>query len=94
MGVIYKNGIPYGGGGSSEGDSQVIQVTSLPTPSIEYIDKIYQYIGTTDTNYTNGYFYKCVYDNDNSEYVWQTVQVSPADVKFSIKDSTLIISTT
>ena len=91
MGVIYKNGISYGGGSSSGGDSQVIQVSSLPTPSADYVDKIYQYIGATDANYTNGYFYKCV--NDDGTYVWQSIQVSPADVNFSIRNGALIIAT-
>lgn len=43
------------GGGGSE---SAIQVEELPTPSAEYENKIYQYIGESDI-YTNGYFYKC-----------------------------------
>lgn len=35
-----------------------IQVTALPTASADELGKIYQYIGATDSNYTNGYFYK------------------------------------
>lgn len=36
-----------------------IQVKSLPTASAQEEGNIYQYIGETDANYTNGYFYKC-----------------------------------
>ena len=42
------------------GDGQVIQVDDMPTASAEEKDKIYQYIGGTDEDYINGYFYKCV----------------------------------
>lgn len=38
---------------------QIIQVDTLPTASATEEGKIYQYIGVTDQNYTNGYFYKC-----------------------------------
>lgn len=38
---------------------QVIQVDVLPTASATEEGKIYQYIGATDSTYTNGYFYKC-----------------------------------
>lgn len=54
---------------------QTIQVTTLPTASASELDKIYQYIGTTDT-YTNGYFYKCVSDGQSTPtYSWTAVQV-------------------
>jgi len=36
------------------------QKTTMPVAAAELVGKIYQYIGTTDANYTNGYFYKCV----------------------------------
>lgn len=38
---------------------KAVQVESLPTASAQEEGNIYQYIGETDTNYTNGYFYKC-----------------------------------
>lgn len=39
---------------------KAIQVKSLPTASAEELNNIYQYVGETDVNYTNGYFYKCI----------------------------------
>lgn len=73
MGVIYLNGIPYGTGGGGQG--QTIQVESLPAASATEVDHIYQYIGSTTATYNNGYFYKCIYkDND---YTWEQVNVQP-----------------
>ncbi len=58
---------------------QVIQVTTLPTASADELDNIYQFIGTTDANYTNGYFYKCVSDGaDPATYSWAQTNVQPA----------------
>lgn len=37
-----------------------IQVSTMPTASADKVGKIYQYVGETDSDYTNGYFYKCV----------------------------------
>ena len=55
---------------------QVIQVATLPTASADELGNIYQFIGTTDANYTNGYFYKCVSDGGNpATYSWSNVQV-------------------
>lgn len=45
-----------------EGDSNAIyaeQITALPTAAAGNLGRLYQYIGATDQNYTNGYFYKC-----------------------------------
>jgi len=53
-----------------------IQVSTMPTASATELDKIYQYIGATDVNYTNGYFYKCVSDGGNpATYSWSNIQV-------------------
>lgn len=37
----------------------IIQKSTMPTASADLVGKIYQFIGTTDASYTNGYFYKC-----------------------------------
>ena len=56
-----------------------IQVSSLPTASADELGKIYQYIGATDSTYTNAYFYKCVSDGLNpATYSWEQVDVMPA----------------
>lgn len=52
------------------------QVSTLPTASVDELDNIYQFVGTTDANYTNGYFYKCVSDGaDPATYSWEEVEV-------------------
>ena len=49
---------------------EIIQYSTMPTASIDYLNKIYQYIGTTDTDYTNGYFYRCELNSETSAYEW------------------------
>ena len=56
-----------------------IQVSALPTASADELGNIYQYVGATDANYTNGYFYKCVSDGQSpATYSWTQVEVQPA----------------
>ena len=55
------------------------QVTELPVASAEEEGNIYQFVGITDSTYTNGYFYKCVSDGLNPAiYSWTQVDVQPA----------------
>lgn len=57
---------------------QIIQVSSMPTAGADELGNIYQFIGTTDANYTNGYFYKCVSDGGNpATYSWERTDVQP-----------------
>jgi len=46
-----------------------VQKMEMPTADSSYLNKIYQYIGTTDANFTNGLFYRCV--QNGSTYSWQ-----------------------
>lgn len=51
---------------------------TMPTAAVGYLDKIVQFVGTTDATYTNGYFYKCVSDGDPTPtYSWVRVDVQP-----------------
>lgn len=56
---------------------QTIQYETMPTASADYVGKIVQYTGTTDSNYTNGYFYVCVgtTENDVTTYSWSNIEV-------------------
>ena len=66
--------------GSGNITTEVIQVSTMPTASATELDKIYQYIGTTDANYTNGYFYKCVSDGQTpATYSWENIEVQEVD---------------
>ena len=60
-----------GGSGGQE-----IQVEELPTASSANVGNIYQYIGETDDTYTNGYFYKCV--NNEEIYSWENINIQPS----------------
>ena len=74
---------------TSAGDA--IQVTEMPEASYEELDKIYQYVGETNEDYTNGYFYKCIvtYDGDLDDesgdesgesgdlFSWERIDVQP-----------------
>ena len=74
--------IPTGGGGGGSGNK--IQLAELPEASLEYKDRIIQYIGATTETLTNGYFYKCV-EHTTTEgetitvtYSWDNVDVQPS----------------
>lgn len=55
---------------------ETVQRSAMPVASEEEVDKIYQFTGTTDANYTNGYFYKCVSDGQEpATYSWEAVEV-------------------
>ena len=56
-----------------------IQRSTMPQASADELGNIYQFTGTTDANYTNGYFYKCVSDGQEpATYSWSQVSVQPA----------------
>ena len=50
-------------------EEATIQVEVMPIAVAAEAGKIYQYIGATNTNYTNGYFYKCVEGVGGDGYV-------------------------
>lgn len=59
---------------------EIVQRSVLPQASEEEVGKIYQYVGTTDANYTNGYFYKCVSNGQTpATYSWENIEVQEAD---------------
>lgn len=63
----------------TDAELEQIQVSALPTASADELGNIYQYVGATDANYTNGYFYKCVSDGQSpATYSWAQVNVQPA----------------
>lgn len=62
---LMLNNRSYSGGGDT------IQYSTMPTPSVDNLGKIVQFTGTTTSSYTNGYFYKCVFNDPN--YEWQSI---------------------
>ena len=58
---------------------EIVQRSTMPQASEDELGNVYQFVGTTDANYTNGYFYKCVSDGQNpATYSWTQVSVQPA----------------
>ena len=52
------------------------QYATMPTASADTVGKIVQYTGTTDSTYTNGYFYIGTTDEqDPATYSWENMQV-------------------
>ena len=51
-----------------------VQVTTMPTPTSALYGKVVEYVGTTDANYTKGYFYECILDGGNYKWVQKAVQ--------------------
>lgn len=50
------------------------QFTTMPTAAATYATgKVYQFIGTTDSTYTHGYFYEC--KESSGSYAWEAVNV-------------------
>ena len=58
--------------GSESG--QTIQYDELPAASSTLAGKIYQYTGSTNVQYTNGYFYECVLDGGTYKWVQTNTQ--------------------
>lgn len=51
----------------------VMQFSTMPNASADTVGKIVQYIGTTNANYTNGYFY--IGTTDGTNYSWSNINV-------------------
>lgn len=59
------------------------QYNIMPAASLNYWNYIVQYVGSTNQNYTNGYFYKCVSDGQNpATYSWEQVDVQTQGTPF------------
>lgn len=53
----------------------IMQYSTMPSAQ-DNLGKIVQYIGTNTANYTNGYFYKAVYDSESDVYLWTVIKFS------------------
>lgn len=56
----------------------IIQLSEMPTPDSQYLGKIVQYIGPTASDFINGYFYQCGYDEETLSYRWLEKKVMNA----------------
>lgn len=53
----------------------IMQYSTMPSAQ-DNLGKIVQYIGTNTANYTNGYFYKAVYNSESDVYLWTVIKFS------------------
>ena len=74
MASLIRNGNKVGGGING---LERVQVNELPVASSAYAGKIYQYTGETTPAFTNGFFYRCLLD-DESAYEWRQVYSQPS----------------
>jgi len=72
----------------SGGSGETIQVTKMPTAVAAFENRILQFVGETDSTYTNGYFYKCT-EVDTDTYVWVQKNVQPGDNNVNSKVTNL-----
>lgn len=71
--------------------AESIQVSTMPTADVSQLNKIYQYIGATDANYTNGYFYKCQLDAETGNYKWINIEVQSAVKSVNNKTGVVVL---
>lgn len=59
-----------------------MQVSTMPEASAQYANLIFQYVGTTDENYTNGYFYKCFVNEETipTSYTWKLLKLASVPI--------------
>ena len=83
MSVIYKDGQFYGGNNSIE---EPVKVEVMPTADISLVGEVLMYVGETDSNYTNCYWYKCVSDTSTTPatYSWVNVEVQNGTVSMEL----------
>ena len=78
-----------GSGDISIVGGQTIQYDTVPTASSSNEGQIIQYTGTTDSTYTNGYFYQCISDGEPTPtYSWINVNVEKPEVAISTTQPT------
>ena len=70
------------------GKQDIMQYSTMPTADSTTVGKVVQYIGTTDANYTNGYFYIGISETtteDNEEvttYSWEELSVQNDNIYY------------
>lgn len=86
FGIIYAGAFSEGEGAGrwfvpvGDGNTSGIFVGaawSMPSPSADLDSVPILYLGTTNSNYTHGYIYECVTD-DNTTYYWKQLNVQPS----------------
>lgn len=74
-----------------------IQLSEIPTASLDYLGRVVQYIGNTTSTYTRGYFYECVATGTPALYSWEQVDVQEGgggNEHVEVKSGTLLAGST
>ena len=58
------------------GGKMAVQVSTMPTASADNVGDVVQFVGATDANYTNGYFYKST--ENSGTYSWVQTDIQPS----------------
>ncbi len=55
------------------------QYSTMPAAGASYVGRIVQYIGATNVNYTEGYYYKCTVTGEvgSEVYSWEQINIQP-----------------
>lgn len=56
---------------------RIFRFATMPAASAEYVTNLVQYIGTSNVNYTNGFFYRSILNG--TDYEWRQVNIQPND---------------
>lgn len=67
------------------------QYSTMPTAGASYVGRIVQYIGATNVNYTEGYYYKCTVTGEvgSEVYSWEQINIQPSDVVNVVEDGNM-----
>ena len=64
--------------------------STMQTAAVGYTDKVVQYVGTTDANYTKGHFYTCVQGGTAPDYTYSWEEIILGRTSLSALDDTNI----
>lgn len=67
----------------ASGEDTVIQMITMPTADDTTVDKVYQYIGATNAEFVQGYWYIGV-DNADDTYSWVQINTQPIDCQVTV----------
>lgn len=62
----------------------IFQYSTMPTAASTNVGQIVQFVGTSTSDYTNGYFYKCIADSGAGTYVWEAIPTQEAANIFQV----------
>lgn len=68
-------------------ESSSTQIDTMPEASVDNVGKIIQYTGDSTEDYTHGYFYECLYNEDTTTYEWVNINTQASSINATIPDN-------